>query len=204
MSLGKNMEDASYYHQSIDELINQFNSDPDHGLKTLDLEKRYLSFGYNELPKIKKSIWKIYLAPIFNFLILILIVTGIIVVILGSPGDTIITFTVVIINSTTVVIQQYRAQKALESLKQIAALKATVLRDGDQHEIPNRELVPGDIIILDQGDKVPADSRIINSINLTIDEAPLTGESKAIEKLNNAIESLNRGLYQLIRYKLLC
>ncbi|MFX1477668.1 MAG: cation-translocating P-type ATPase [Promethearchaeota archaeon] len=191
MSTSKSIQKTTYYNQLINELIDHFETDPDNGLKSSDLEKRYQRFGYNELPKIKKSIWKIYLAPIFNFLILILLITGIIVVFLGSPGDTIITFTVVIINSSTVIIQQYRAQKALESLRQIAALKATVLRDGDQLEIPNRELVPGDIIILDQGDKIPADSRIINSINLTVDEAALTGESKSIEKSDITLKDNN-------------
>ncbi|KKL95051.1 hypothetical protein LCGC14_1858500, partial [marine sediment metagenome] len=96
-------------------------------------------------------------------------------------------FTVVIINSTTVIVQQFRAQKALESLRKISALKATVLRDGKQFEIPNRELIPGDIVLLNQGDKIPADGRIINQINFTIDEAPLTGESEPVEKNNNII-----------------
>ncbi|MHA2475321.1 MAG: HAD-IC family P-type ATPase, partial [Promethearchaeota archaeon] len=184
----KNDSKKKYYHQPLDKLLNSFNSNPDHGLTSSDLEKKYQEFGYNELPKIKKSIWKIYLAPIFNFLIIILLVTGVIVVILGSPGETVITFTVVVINSTTVIVQQFRAQKALESLKQISALKANVLRDGEQREIPNRELVPGDIVILGQGDKIPADGRIIEQVNLTIDEAPLTGESEPIEKSDKIIE----------------
>ncbi|MFW9824342.1 MAG: cation-translocating P-type ATPase, partial [Candidatus Thorarchaeota archaeon] len=91
------------------------------------------------------------------------------------------------INSATVIVQQYRAQKALESLQQISALKATVLRDGSQYEIPSSELVPGDIVCLDQGDKIPADGRIITQINLTIDEAPLTGESEPVEKSNKVL-----------------
>jgi Ca2+-transporting ATPase len=173
---------------SIDDLITHFNTDKDRGILSSQLEKKRLDFGYNELPKIKKSIWKIYLAPIFNFLIIVLLITGIAVVVLGSPEETVITFTVVVINSATVIIQQYRAQKALESLKKISALKATVIRDGNQSEIPNRELVPGDIILLEQGDKIPADGRIIHQINLTVDEAPLTGESEPVEKSNNIIE----------------
>jgi Ca2+-transporting ATPase len=177
----------TYYHQQLNELLREFETDFDHGLKSSELENRYQTFGYNELPKIKKSIWKIYFAPIFNFLILILLVTGIIVAVLGSPGETVITFVVVFLNSATVIIQQYRAQKALESLRQISALKATVLRDGKQSEIPNRELVPGDVVILNQGDKIPADGRIVNQVNLTIDEAPLTGESEPVEKNNKPL-----------------
>jgi len=185
-------EDSDYsktfYSQPIKELLEEFKTDPDYGLKKSELEQRYLKSGYNELPKIKKSIWKIYLAPIFNFLIIILIITGIVIVILGSPGETVITFIVVFFNSATVIIQQYRAQKALESLREISALKATILRDKVQLEIPNRELVPGDIVLLEQGDKIPADGRIIDSINLTIDEAPLTGESEAVEKTSATLK----------------
>jgi len=177
--------------QSIDNLIAQFKTDPNLGLNTADIEPRFLKYGYNELPKIKKSLWKIYLAPIFNFLIIILIISGTIVFILGDQTSTIITFTVVAINSITVITQQYRAQKALESLRQIAALKSIVLRDGIQFEIPTRELVPGDIILLKQGDKIGADSRIIEFTNLTIDEAPLTGESEPVEKRSKSLKDKN-------------
>ncbi|MFX1310676.1 MAG: cation-translocating P-type ATPase [Promethearchaeota archaeon] len=188
-----NITNRNYYNKSIDELITKFNSDSVNGLKTSELENRYIEFGYNELPKIKKSIWKVYLAPIFNFLIVILIITGIVVILLGSPEDTIITFTVVGMNSFTAIVQQFRAQKALESLRQISALKATVIRDGKKFgkEIPTRELVPGDLIILNQGAKIPADGRIIESMNLTIDEAPLTGESEPEEKNSMIIEKEN-------------
>lgn len=181
----------SYYYQSLDELIKEFNTDFNNGLKSEQLEDKYLEFGYNELPKIKKSLWKIYLAPIFNFLIVILIIAGVIVIILGQPQATIITFTVVIINSGTAIGQQYRARKALESLQRIAALKTSVLRDGIEFEIPTRELIPGDIILLKEGDKIPAEGRIIEFTNLTIDEAPLTGESEPVVKDNQIIEKNN-------------
>ncbi|MHA1472709.1 MAG: cation-transporting P-type ATPase, partial [Promethearchaeota archaeon] len=133
------------YLQSIDDLIIQFQTDPNSGLKTSEIERKIIKYGYNELPKIKKSLWKIYLAPIFNFLIIILIISGVLVFLFGDQTSTIVTFTVVIINSATVIIQQFRAQKALESLRQIAALKSIVLRDGIRFEIPTKELVPGDI-----------------------------------------------------------
>jgi len=178
-----------YYNKSIEELLLIFNTDIEKGLNSSELEEGYIKFGYNELPKIKKSIWRVYLAPIFNFLIVILIITGIIVIILGSPESTIITFTVVIINSGTAIIQQYRAQKALESLRRISALQATILRDNTQSDIPTRDLIPGDIVLLNQGNKVPADGRIIDSMNLSIDQAPLTGESEPIIKNNIIIES---------------
>ncbi|MCK4370564.1 MAG: HAD-IC family P-type ATPase, partial [Candidatus Lokiarchaeota archaeon] len=188
MSSSEKKKEIYYYNQPIEQLINTFNSDIDHGITSSELNERHLKYGYNELPKVKKSIWKIYLAPIFNFLIVILLVTGIIIIILGSIGDTIITFTVVIINSVTAIVQQFRAQKALESLREISALKTTVLRDGVQLEIGTRELIPGDIVLLEQGDKIPADGRLIEQMNLTIDEAPLTGESEPVEKTSNPLE----------------
>jgi len=180
--------EESYYNQSLDELIRKFNSDPEQGLKSSEIEERHVQSGYNELPKIKKSVWRIYLAPLFNFLIVIMIVTGIIIVFLGSPGSTIITWTVIFINSFTAIVQQFRAQKALESLRQISALSATVIRGGEEFEVPTRDLVPGDLISLNQGDKIPADGRVIESMNLTIDEAPLTGESEAVDKTKGIIE----------------
>ena len=188
MSSSEKKKEIYYYNQPIEELIKTFNTDIYHGTNSSELNERHLKYGYNELPKIKKSIWKIYLAPIFNFLIVILLVTGIVIVILGSIGDTIITFTVVIINSVTAIIQQFRAQKALESLREISALKTTVLRDGIQLEIGTRELIPGDIVLLEQGDKIPADGRLIEQMNLTIDEAPLTGESEPVEKTSTPLE----------------
>ncbi|HUW89939.1 MAG TPA: cation-translocating P-type ATPase [Candidatus Nanopelagicaceae bacterium] len=182
--------DNSYF-QPIDVLISKFQTDTNNGLKNSEIENKFIEYGYNELPKIKKSLWKIYLAPIFNFLIIILIISAAIVFILGDQTSTIITFTVVVINSATVITQQFRAQKALESLRQIAALKSIVLRDGIQFEIPTKELVPGDIILLEQGNKIGADARIIDFTNLTIDEAPLTGESEPVEKSNKNIKEMN-------------
>ncbi|MFX1363953.1 MAG: cation-translocating P-type ATPase [Promethearchaeota archaeon] len=190
MSSLEKKENSYYYNQPIEKLIKTFNTDINHGINSSELYERHLKYGYNEISRIKKSIWKIYLAPIFNFLIVILLVTAIIVAILGSIGDTVITFSVIVINSATAIIQQFRAQKALESLREISGLKANILRDGNQYEIVTRELIPGDIVILEQGDKIPADGRIIEEMNLTIDEAPLTGESEPVEKNNKLIEEM--------------
>ncbi|MFX1447976.1 MAG: cation-transporting P-type ATPase, partial [Promethearchaeota archaeon] len=94
---------STAYIQPIDDLITQFQTNLNDGLSESEIEKKFLRYGYNELPKIKKSLWKIYLAPIFNFLIIILIISGGIVILLGDQTSTIITFTVVIINSITVI-----------------------------------------------------------------------------------------------------
>jgi len=176
------MNNDPFYAKSIEEIVNGFNSDIENGLSSAQLGEKESKYGLNKLPEVKKSLWRIYLAPLFNFLILILLVSGVVIVILGSPESTIITFTVVFINSVTAIVQQFRAQKALESLKKIAALQAVVVRNGEQKEIPTERIFPGDIIIIEQGSKIPADGRIIDSMNLSINEAPLTGESEAVEK----------------------
>ena len=193
-----NLSEEKYYNLKIDEITEKLKTDINQGLALSNINTLYEKYGYNELPKIKKSLWKIYLAPIFNFLIVILIISGVLVLILGSPSSTYITFTVVALNSTTVIIQQFRARKALESLRQIAALKANVLRDGIQFEIPTREILPGDIILVDQGDKIPADARIISLTNLTIEEASLTGESEPVEKDTVILEDTNLSLQKQI------
>ncbi|KKM84307.1 hypothetical protein LCGC14_1300530, partial [marine sediment metagenome] len=177
-----------YYHKTVKELIKTFETDPDTGLVDDIVQNRLEEYGANELPKISKSIIRIYIYPLFNFLIMILLITGVIIVILGEGETQIITFTVVIINSITAIIQQFRAQKALESLREISALKTTVIRNGKQFEIAASDLIPGDIALLNQGDKVPADGRIIEQMNLSVDEAPLTGESEPVEKNTNALE----------------
>jgi len=177
-----------YYNYSIEEISKDLNTNIEVGLRQEDIEDRVKEYGYNELPKIRKSIWKVYLAPVFNFLIVILILSGTIILILGDPASTYITWGVIIANSLTAIIQQYRAQKALESLKKISALTTTVIRDGARIEIETRELVPGDIIVINQGDKIPTDARLFESVNFSIDEAPLTGESVSIEKNERKIE----------------
>ncbi len=180
-----------FYNYSTQDILELFDTDTEVGLSSEEVILRLERDSFNELPKIKKSLWKVYLSPIFNYLILILIITGIIIILLGSPEQTIITFTVVVVNSVTAVVQQYRAQKALESLKQISALEATVMREGVEIEIPTREVVNGDIIVLSQGDKVPADGRIISASSFSVDEAPLTGESEAMEKSPQTINESN-------------
>ncbi|MGV9174239.1 MAG: cation-translocating P-type ATPase, partial [Promethearchaeia archaeon] len=184
-----NTKISNHFHsKSADELIKKFSTDPKSGLEEKQIKERQAQYGKNELPKVKKSIWKVYLAPIFNFLIVILIITAVVVILLGSPGETIITFTVIIINSVTAIVQNYRAQKALESLREISALQATVLRNGYEKEVDTGDIVPGDIALLKQGDKIPADGRIFEQMNLTINEAPLTGESEPVDKREQIIE----------------
>ncbi|MBN1217241.1 MAG: cation-transporting P-type ATPase [Candidatus Lokiarchaeota archaeon] len=190
MSLKNTNEKLPFYAKKIDALIEELQSDNNKGLSDDQLEKKYLQYGYNELPDVKKNLWRIYLAPIFNFLILILIISGILIIILGSASETIITFVVIFINSITAIVQQFRAHKALDSLKKISSLNSIVIRNNEEKEIPSKNLLPGDIVLINQGSKIPADGRIIECHNLSINEAPLTGESKAVEKKNNVFDNI--------------
>jgi len=177
----------NYYCKELDEIYHEFQTDPEIGLRIEEIPNRLEKYGVNELPKIKQSIWRIYFAPIFNLLIVLLIIMAIPIALLGGVVDTVITFGVIIANAGAAIIQQFRAQKTLKSLMKLTALKATVIRNGITAIIDTSELVPGDIIELKQGDKIPADSRIISSSNLEVNEAALTGESATVPKSNECL-----------------
>ncbi len=169
------------YSKSANEIENEL-SLPSTGISEQSASSFIEKYGFNEIPKAGISKIKIYLAPIFNIFIMILLVSAVIMLILGERSSALLSFFVVIVNAITAVVQQFRAQKTLDSLQKISALKANVVRNGNQKEISSLEVIPGDKLILKQGDKIPADARVINSVDLTINEAPLTGESVAVEK----------------------
>ena len=172
----------------VEKIYEELNSSAEKGVDEKQVKKFHEEFGLNEIPKAGISKLKIYLAPIFNVLILILLVSAVIMFFLGENSSAFISLGIVIINAVTAIVQQYRAQKTLESLQKISALKATVIREGTQKEISSLDVIPGDIIILKQGDKVSADARIIESVDLGVGEAPLTGESMPVEKSPDSIQ----------------
>ncbi len=139
------------------------------------------------MEKKKTPCWMLFLEQFKNFLIIILLVAAAISGVLAIMGggdiwDPILIVIIVFFAAGLGFVQEYRSEKAMEALKQMAAPTATVIRDGEEKEIPARELVPGDIILLETGDRIPADARLIEAVNLKIDEAPLTGESISVEK----------------------
>ncbi|HEC40181.1 MAG TPA: cation-transporting P-type ATPase, partial [bacterium] len=142
----------------------------------------------NEIPKASKGFIKIYLAPLFNWLIVIYLVGSLILFLawlFGGEGElTFIALTlgIVFLNCLVAIIQQYRATKKLDALRELTAPTSTIIRDGVKQEIPTKEIVVGDLLALKQGDKIPADARIIEGFNLEINEASLTGESEPVEK----------------------
>ena len=124
----------------------------------------------------------VFLRQFKNVLVIILLAATVISLALGETVDAAVILAIVFAISVLGFVQEYRAEKALEALKQMAALTATVMRGGMENEIPAREIIPGDVVVLSVGDKIPADMRLVEAVNLRIDEAPLTGESAPSEK----------------------
>jgi len=159
------------------------------GLSTLDAEVKQLRYGLNELQEgKKKNIALMLLTQFKDVMILILLAAAIISGIIGDLTDTIVILIIVFLNAIIGFLQEYRAEKAMQALKQMAVTQARVLRDGTGTWIPATALVPGDVIILEAGNAVPADVRIIESVNLKIDEAALTGESHAVDKIAHPLK----------------
>lgn len=159
------------------------------GLSANAAEEKFREVGPNELQEgKKKSIAGMLLAQFKDVMILILLAAAIISGVIGDLTDTIVILVIVILNAIIGFIQEYRAEKAMEALKQMAVTQARVLRDGVSKWLTATELVPGDMVMLEAGNAVPADIRIIESVNLKIEEAALTGESLAIDKIQQTLE----------------
>ncbi|MCS7173712.1 MAG: calcium-translocating P-type ATPase, SERCA-type [Armatimonadetes bacterium] len=158
------------------------------GLASAEAARRLAEYGPNALePGRKVSPWEVLLGQFKNILILILLVATGLSAALGHVVEAIAITVIVLFAVLLGFVQEYRAERALETLREMAAPTAHVLRDGQEIGIPARELVPGDVVILRTGDRVPADLRLIEAINLQIDEAPLTGESVPVEKYTSPL-----------------
>lgn len=159
------------------------------GLTSVAAEKKLIRNGLNQLEEgKKKSIAGILLSQFKDVMILILLGAAIISGIVGDLTDAIVILVIVILNAIIGFLQEYRAEKAMQALKQMAVTQARVLRNGSVNWLPATVLVPGDIILLEAGNAVPADVRIIESVNLKIEEAALTGESHPVDKITHALE----------------
>ena len=160
----------------------------DGGLSSQEARKRLSDYGPNELQAARHiSPWEILLEQFKNVLIIILLIATALSAFLGEGIDAIAIAVIVLFAVGLGFVQEYRAERAIEALRQMAAPTAAVLRDGEEEEIPAREVVPGDVIVLRAGDKIPADARLFEAINLQAEEAALTGESVPVEKHKDVI-----------------
>jgi Ca2+-transporting ATPase len=182
------MQNKSWHSLPVPDVFSQLGS-TEKGLTSDQAESRLAEYGYNELQdESKKSPWLLLLEQFKNLLIIILLVAVALSAILGEVTDAIVIFIIVVFAAGLGFIQEYRAEKAIQALKKMAAPLASVLRDGKEQEIPSRELVPGDVVVIRTGDKIPADARIISDMNLRTEEAALTGESLPVDKSMEPVE----------------
>ena len=157
------------------------------GLSQAEAQKRLIEYGPNELQKEKRSSpVKMFLEQFTDILIIILLVATGLSIAVGEIVDAVVILAIVLATAVLGFVEEFRSEKAVEALKKMTAPTAITLRDGKEVKIPAIEIVPGDILLLFTGDKIPADARLIESINLKIDEAPLTGESSPTSKDTNA------------------
>ncbi len=184
----------NFYNLSEKQTAEKLHSDPKNGLTGSQVSERLAKYGPNEISSKKHtSIWVKFLSQFKSFMILVLILAGIISGVVGSINgegftDTIIILAIVILNAVIGVIQESKAEKSLDALKKMSAPHCKVLRDGKLQIIESRTLVPGDVVEIETGDSVPADIRLMETSNLKIQEAALTGESLPVEKNTSIIE----------------
>ncbi|WP_315121589.1 cation-translocating P-type ATPase [uncultured Clostridium sp.] len=177
-----------WFDKSKEDVITELSTDIVNGLKTEEVEKRKGKYGLNELTaKEGKSIVRMFFEQLNDPLIYILLAAALVSGIVGEIADSIIICFVIILNAVIGLIQEAKAEKALEALKKLATPKAIVKRDGEMKEIPSEEVVPGDVIILDAGRYVPCDLRLVETANLKVEESALTGESVPVDKNSDLV-----------------
>lgn len=175
-----------WYKQSKEELLSGLDTNMDTGLTNDEVQKRLEKYGTNELKEeSRKSFVSKIIAQFSDFLILILIGAAAISIAVGETKDAIVILAIVVVNALLGIYQEGKAEKALEALKKMASPNAKVIRNGHIEVVPASTLVPGDIVSLDAGDIIPSDLRLVESSNLKIEEASLTGESVPVEKDSN-------------------
>ena len=176
------MQSQNWHTLTQDEAYQALNTGPT-GLTGAEAEKRLQETGPNEIQAAKRiSAFEILLEQFKNVLILILLAATALSLALGHGIESVVIAIIVLFAVLLGFVQEYRAERAIEALRQMAAPTATVLRNGAEIEIPARDLVPGDVVLLHTGDRVPADGRLLESINMQVEEAALTAESVPVEK----------------------
>ncbi|MFH1635462.1 MAG: cation-translocating P-type ATPase [Chloroflexota bacterium] len=173
----------TWHALQVDETLEQLAVSPQNGLTSDDAARRLETYGPNQLDEAPPTtFWQMLWEQFNNFVVILLIVAAIVSALLGDWVEAAAIMIIVILNAALGVIQERRAEEALAALREMAAPEANVLRNGRRISIPARELVPGDIVFLEAGNYIPADLRLIEAVNLRIDEAALTGESVPVQK----------------------
>jgi len=179
--------DKKWYSLSVEEVISSLKTN-DNGLSSKEVKERLDKYGKNELPKKKRdSVFKIFFRQMLDPIVLLLIVTIVFSLIINEPIDAIAIMFIVLVDLIIGTYQEWRAERTAESLSNLIKVRCKVIRNGIEEEIDSSELVIGDIVLLESGNKISADLRIIECHNLQIDESILTGESVNIVKTNRIV-----------------
>jgi Ca2+-transporting ATPase len=174
---------TDWYKLNAEAVTEKLNSDAHNGLAGEEAQRRLEEVGLNELvERGAKSAWWILYDQLREIMVIILLVAAIVSALLHEYNDVIVIMAIVVLNAILGFSQEYRAEQAIAALKKLAVPTVRVRRDGAIAEISARELVPGDIVLLEAGGLVPADGRLVESVNLQVQEAALTGESEPVEK----------------------
>ena len=178
----------NWHSMSIEEVLTKTGSKPG-GLDDAAVQQKTEQYGKNELVSKKKiSPLVIFLKQFLDVMILVLAVAAVISVFIGEVSDTIVIVVIIVLNAVIGFVQEYRAEKAMEALKKMAEPSSLVTRNGKNIELPTIDLVPGDIVLLEAGNTVPSDIRLLENESIKTNEASLTGESNPVDKKTDAIE----------------
>ena len=185
---------ADFYRLEVDQTLAELKTTYE-GLTPDEVARRQEQHGKNTLPtEGGANLLKLVISQFTDIMVIILIVAAIISLFLGDVKDVIVILVIVVLNAALGTYQEYRAEQALAALGAMQVPLVRVRRNGDVHQLSAEELVPGDIVLLGEGDRVPADGRIINSVNMQVEEAALTGESQAVFKDTHVIKDGDVGL----------
>ena len=190
------IDHAAHWHTlEVPDVITRLGTDAESGLSAEIATERLGSTGPNRLnEKPKTPAWRLFLSQYNDFMIYVLLVAVGISALEGQVPESVAILAILLLNGVLGFIQEYRAEKALDALQQLSAPVATVIRDGAESDIPAEQLVPGDIVLLEAGDKVPADGRLVEAVALRVIESALTGESKPARKHTDVVSALDAPL----------
>ncbi|HET9274998.1 MAG TPA: HAD-IC family P-type ATPase, partial [Gemmatimonadales bacterium] len=176
--------EARPHRESVAAVAERLRTDPDHGLTQSEAGRRLGTVGPNRLPEPpRRGPFRLFLAQFADFMVIVLLIAAVVAGMIGEPQDTVVILAIVVLNAVLGFVQAYRAERALAALRGLAAPSARVLRDGHPRMVPADQVVPGDVVLLEEGNLVPADLRLVRSAGLRVDESALTGESVPVEKV---------------------
>src|SRR5690554_3863754 len=183
-----------YYNQTTTEVLKKFDVDHSTGLSQSEVDRRVEKYGFNKLESQKqKSLLSIFIDQFKSSMVVILFIAAVVSGVIGvmeNEGlvETIVIFAILLINAIIGTIEESRAQSSLEALNKMSSPQSKVLRNGQIEEISSIDIVPGDIVVLDTGDIIPSDIRLIEAVNLKVQESALTGESLPVDKITHQLK----------------